>query len=181
LFLASKDETFGKFIAFIKKVEKRVGHSFVCLRSDHRTEFENSSFIEFCNEHGVEHNFSARRTPQQNEVVEHKNRTLKDMTRTMLIASGLGRNFWAEALNTSYYIINRCMIRPILNKTPYEIFKGRKPNIMHLRIFGLGLSNRSGRVGFVFGSKLNGLKTPRPEPDLFNKRVQKLDLNPFNF
>ena len=56
------------------------------------------------------------------------------MTRTMLIASGLPRNFWAEALNTSCYIINRCMIRPILNKTPYELFKGRKPNIMHLRV-----------------------------------------------
>ena len=45
----------------------------------------------------------------------------------------------------------------------------------------VGLSNRSGRVGFVLGSKLNRLKTPRPEPDLFNKRVQKPDLNPFNF
>jgi len=54
----------------------------------------------------------------------------------MLIASGLARNFWAEALNISCYIINRCTIRPILNKTPYELFKGRKPNIMHLRIFG---------------------------------------------
>ena len=58
------------------------------------------------------------------------------MTRTMLVASGLPRNFWAEALNTSSYIINRCMIRPILKKTPYELFKGRKPNIMHLRVFG---------------------------------------------
>ena len=58
------------------------------------------------------------------------------MTRTMLITSGLARNFWAEALNTSYYIINRCMIRPILNKTPYELLKGRKLNIMHLRVFG---------------------------------------------
>ena len=54
----------------------------------------------------------------------------------MLVASGLPRNFWAEALNTSCYIINRCMIRSILNKTPYELFKGRKPNIMHLRVFG---------------------------------------------
>jgi len=54
----------------------------------------------------------------------------------MLIASSLARNFWAEALSTSCYIINRCMIRPILNKTSYELFKGRKPNIMHLRIFG---------------------------------------------
>ena len=55
----------------------------------------------------------------------------------MLIVSSLAKNFWAEALNTSCYIINRCMIRPILNKTPpYELFKERKPNIMHLRIFG---------------------------------------------
>ena len=81
-------------------------------------------------------NSSAPRTPQQNGVVARKNRTLEDMTRTMLIAGGLARNFWAEALNTSCYIINRCMIRPILNKTPYELFKGRKPNIMRLRIFG---------------------------------------------
>jgi len=42
------------------------------------------------------------------------------------------------------------------------------------------LSNRLGRVGFVFGSKLNGLKTPQPEPDLFNKRVEKPNLKPFN-
>jgi len=136
LFLASKDETFGKFVAFIKKVEKRVRQSLVCLRSDHGTEFENSSFIDYCNEHGVEHNFSAPRTPRQNGVVERKSRTLEDMTRTMLIASGLARNFWAEALNTSCYIVNRCMIRPVLNKTPYELFKGRKPNIIHLRLFG---------------------------------------------
>ena len=47
LFLASKDETFGKFITFIKKVEKRVGHSLVCLRSDHGIEFENSSLVSF--------------------------------------------------------------------------------------------------------------------------------------
>ena len=99
-------------------------------------EFENSHFIDFCSEHSVEHNFSTPRTPQQNGVVERKNITLEDMTRIMLIASGLARNFCAEALNTSRYIINRCVIRPILNKTPYELFKGRKPNIMHLRIFG---------------------------------------------
>jgi len=64
LFLGSKDETFEKFITFLKKVEKRVGHSLVCLRSDHGTEFENSRFIDYCTEHGVGHNFSAPRIPQ---------------------------------------------------------------------------------------------------------------------
>jgi len=58
------------------------------------------------------------------------------MTRTILIASGLPRSFWAEALNASCYIINRCLTRPILNKTAYELFKGKKPNIIHLRLFG---------------------------------------------
>jgi len=123
LFLASKDETFEKFLVFLKRPEKRVGLSLICLRSDHGKEFENSSFIDFCNEHGVDHNFSAPRTPQQSGVVKRKNRTLDDITRTMLIASGLPRYFWAEALNTSCYIINHCMNRPILNKTPYD-FQG---------------------------------------------------------
>ena len=72
LFLASKDETFEQFLIFIKKIEKRVRHSLICLRSDHGTEFENASFIDYCNEHGVDHNFSAPRTPQQNGVVERK-------------------------------------------------------------------------------------------------------------
>ena len=124
-----------KFLVLLKKVEKRVGHLLVSLRSDHGKEFENSSFIKYCNEHGVDHNCFAPRTPQQNRVVERKSRTLEDMTRTMLVVSGHLRNFWAEALNTSCYIINRCMIRPIINKT-YELFKGRKLNIMHLRVFG---------------------------------------------
>ena len=39
-------------------------------------------------------------------------------------------------MNTACYIINRCMIRPLLNRTPYELLKGRKPNIRHLRVFG---------------------------------------------
>lgn len=124
LFLALNDESFEKFLVLLKKIEKRGGHSLVSLRFDHGNEFENSSFIDYCNEHGVDHNFSTPRTPQQNGVAERKNRTLEDMTRTMLVTSSLPRNFWAEALNTLCYIINRCMIRPILNRIPYEFFKG---------------------------------------------------------
>ena len=43
---------------------------------DHRREFENIDFEDYCNEHGINHNFLAPRTPQQNGVVERKNRTL---------------------------------------------------------------------------------------------------------
>ncbi|XP_021747543.1 uncharacterized protein LOC110713397 [Chenopodium quinoa] len=118
------------------KIQKISGHFIVHLKSDHRTEFENSRFDEFCRENGMNHNFSAPRTPQQNGVVERKNRTLEEMARTMLIASGLPRNFWAKAVNTACYILNRVTIRSIINKTPYELFRGRKPNISHLKAFG---------------------------------------------
>ena len=91
--MASKDESFEKFLVLLKKIKKRVGHSLVSLRSYHGEEFENSSFIEYCNEHGVDNNFSSPRTPQQNGVVERKNKTLENITRTMLVTSGLPRNF----------------------------------------------------------------------------------------
>ncbi|GAB2299566.1 hypothetical protein Dimus_038569 [Dionaea muscipula] len=136
MFLSSKDQTYDKFVSLVRKMERQTGHQLVTIRSDHGTEFKNSNFISFCHEHGVVHNFSTPRTPQQNGVVERKNRTLEDMARTMLIASNLPKYFWAEAVSTACYIINRVMIRPILKKTPYELFKGRKPNITHFRTFG---------------------------------------------
>ena len=58
------------------------------------------------------------------------------MARTMLCENNLPKYFWEEAINTSCYVINKILIRPILSKTPYELYKGRKPNISHLRSFG---------------------------------------------
>ena len=58
------------------------------------------------------------------------------MARTILIASGLPRNFWAEAVNTACYILNRVLIRPITSKTPCELFKGVKSNISYFHVFG---------------------------------------------
>jgi len=74
----------------------------------------------FCEKHGINHNFSAPRTPQQNVVVERKNRSLEELTRTMLNENSLPKYFWADAINTASYVLNRVLIRPILKKTPYE-------------------------------------------------------------
>ena len=54
----------------------------------------------------------------------------------MLSESFLPKYFWVDVVSTSCYVMNRVLIRPILKKTPYEIFNGRKPNICHLRVFG---------------------------------------------
>lgn len=59
------------------------------IRSDHGGEFDNHSFELICNEKGYEYNFLAQRTPQQNGVVERKNRVLWEMTRSILNENGL--------------------------------------------------------------------------------------------
>ena len=63
--------------------------------------------MDYCDEHGISHNFSTSRTPQQNSVVERKkNRILEEMASAIFIASGLPRNFWSETVNTASYILN---------------------------------------------------------------------------
>ncbi|GAV67912.1 hypothetical protein CFOL_v3_11415 [Cephalotus follicularis] len=58
------------------------------------------------------------------------------MCRTILNENQLPKYFWAEAINTSAYVLNRSSIRLILKKTPYELWRGRKPNIGYFRTFG---------------------------------------------
>ena len=60
-----------------------------------------------------------------------------EMARTMLIESNLPRKFWAEAINTACYIINRAMVRNSSKKISYEMFKGKKSSLAHFIIFGI--------------------------------------------
>ncbi|GJX80347.1 retrovirus-related pol polyprotein from transposon TNT 1-94 [Tanacetum coccineum] len=75
-------------------------------------------------------------TPQSNGMVERKNRTLQEMSRTMLNEQSLPQKFWCNAVDTSTYILNRILIRAILGKTPYELLRGRKPTLGYFRVFG---------------------------------------------
>jgi transposase InsO family protein len=77
------------------------------IRSDNGTEFKNSQIERFLEEEGIKHEFSSPNTPQQNGVVERKNRTLLDMERTMLDEYKTPSRFWAEAINAACYSINR--------------------------------------------------------------------------
>ena len=106
------------------------------MRSDHGGEFENALFLEFCDIHGYTHNFSSPWTPQQNGVVECKNRTLHEMARTIIQDYDLPLYFWAEVTQAACYIINCVPIRPIIKKTPYELFRKQTLNIVHLRPVG---------------------------------------------
>ncbi|GJX30164.1 retrovirus-related pol polyprotein from transposon TNT 1-94 [Tanacetum coccineum] len=136
-FLKDKTEAFDQFEIFSKKIQNQLGCTIVSIRTDHGREFDNEvQFGEFCNANGITHNFSAPRTPQSNGVVERINRTLQEMSRTMLNEQSLPQKFWCNAVDTSTYILNRILIRAILGKTPYEILRGRKPTLDYFRVFG---------------------------------------------
>ncbi|GJU74556.1 retrovirus-related pol polyprotein from transposon TNT 1-94 [Tanacetum coccineum] len=136
-FLKDKTKAFDQFKIFSKKIQNQLGCTIVSIRTDHGREFDNEvQFGEFCNANGITHNFSAPRTPQSNGVVERKNRTLQEMSRTMLNEQSLPQKFWCNAIDTSTYILNRILIRAILGKTPYEILRGRKPTLDYFRVFG---------------------------------------------
>jgi hypothetical protein len=68
--------------------------------------------------------------------VERKNRVLLEMPQVMIHSKNLAQHFWGEAINTAYHIINRVYLGPETIKTPYEIWRGKKPTVKYFWIFG---------------------------------------------
>jgi len=121
-FLRSKVNAYDVLSNFCTQIQSEKEMKILKVRSDHGGEFENESFETFCEIHGIFHEFSSPRTPQQNGVVERKNRTLQEMARTMIHENNLAKHLWAEAVNTTCYVQNMIYSRPILAKTAYELF-----------------------------------------------------------
>ena len=63
-------------------------------------------FDTYLHENGIKRQLTTAHTPQQNGVVERRNRTVMEMARCMALGKGLPRSFWAEAVNTAVYILN---------------------------------------------------------------------------
>ncbi|GJR03552.1 retrovirus-related pol polyprotein from transposon TNT 1-94 [Tanacetum coccineum] len=136
LFLRSKDETPEVLKDFLTMIQRNLQAQVISVRTDRGTEFLNKTLHAYFKEEGIEHQTSTPRTPEQNGVVERRNRTLVEAARTMLSASKLPLSFWAEAVATACYTQNRSIIISTHGKTAYHIINDRKPSIKHLHIFG---------------------------------------------
>ncbi|GJU37838.1 putative ribonuclease H-like domain-containing protein [Tanacetum coccineum] len=170
---------------------RSINHKTYCLvitndfsRCDNGTEFKNRDIIELCGSKGIKREYSNARTPQQNGVAERKNRTLIEAARTMLADSFLPNTFWAEAVSTVCYVLNRVLVTKPQNKTPYELITGKIPIISYIRPFGchvtilntidhLGKFEGKSDEGFLVGYSLNSkafrvynLETKRVEENL---------------
>ncbi|GKB70816.1 retrovirus-related pol polyprotein from transposon TNT 1-94 [Tanacetum coccineum] len=135
-FLRSKDETLEIIKKFITQAQLNYKAKVCKIRTDNGTEFKNATLKAHYEKLGIMQQFSIARTPQQNGVVERRNRTLVEAARTMLIFSRLPEFLWAEAVATTCFTQNRSIIHTRYNKTPYELLRGRKPNIAYFHVFG---------------------------------------------
>ncbi|GJZ66163.1 zinc finger, CCHC-type containing protein [Tanacetum coccineum] len=135
-FLKSKDEAFETFKEFKLKVENEVGKKLRSFRTDRGGEFTSREFTRYCKENGILRQLTAPYSPQQNGIVERRNRSVMSTTRSMLKAMHMPQIFWAEAIRHGVYVLNRVPTKALKDSTPYEALKGRKPNLKHLRIFG---------------------------------------------
>ena len=133
----------------------------------------------FCTRSSISQEFSAPITPQQNGVVERKNRVIQEMARAMLYNKDMARNLLGEAVNTACHTVNKLYFRSSTKKTPYELWKERKPNVKYFRIFG--------SICFILRDRENvGKFDPRSDEGIFlgystskayrvyNKRTRKV-------
>jgi transposase InsO family protein len=133
--IREKSDAFDTAQNLFKKIQVEQNCQIVRIRSDHGREFENSKFEEFCHSY-FNQEFSSPITPQHNGAVERKNRIIQEMARVMIHSKNLAQHFWGEAVNSAYHIINRVYLRPETNKTPYEIWRGKKPTVKYFKTFG---------------------------------------------
>ncbi|GKB94960.1 retrovirus-related pol polyprotein from transposon TNT 1-94, partial [Tanacetum coccineum] len=107
-----------------------------CLRTDNGTEFVNQTLREYYEKVGISHETSVARSPQQNGVVERRNRTLIEAARTMLIYAKAPLFLWAEAVATACYTQNRSIVRLRHGKTPYELLHDKLLDLSFFHVFG---------------------------------------------
>ena len=111
--------------------------SSLMLRSDGGGEYNNKAFDEFCFAQGIKQEMTAPYSPHQNGVAERRWKTVGDMPGCLLKKANLPNSSWARAVDVVFYLTNRCLscnLPP--NKTPFELFYGRKPDLSNLKVFG---------------------------------------------
>ncbi|GKE05449.1 retrovirus-related pol polyprotein from transposon TNT 1-94 [Tanacetum coccineum] len=134
--LRSKDEAPDFIIKFLKMIQVRLKVPVRRIRTDNGTEFVNQTLREYYEKVGISHETSVARSPQQNGVVERRNRTLIEAARTMLIYAKAPLFLWAEAVATACYTQNRSIIRLRHDKTPYELLHDKLPDLSFFHVFG---------------------------------------------
>ncbi|KAG6467876.1 hypothetical protein ZIOFF_072440 [Zingiber officinale] len=134
--LIAKNDAFQAFKKVKFLTENKTEHKIKTLRTDRDDEFLSTEFIRLCENEGIERHLTTPYTPQQNGVVERGNRTVMAMVRSLLKGTHMQARFWGEAVRHVVYMLKRLRTKVLGECTPFEAWKGRKPHLAHLRVFG---------------------------------------------
>lgn len=134
-FLEKKSQVCESFENFRAQVENQAEKKIKKLRTDNGTEYVNSKMKKIMLKNGYVHQTTIPFTPEQNGTAERMNRTLLEKARCMMAEANLPKKFWAEAVNTAAYLVNRSPCKST-SKTPEELWSGKQPNVSHLKVFG---------------------------------------------
>jgi hypothetical protein len=134
--LQRKDQACEAFVKYKADVENVTGCKVKTLRSDRGGEFLAGQFAKVCEQAGIKRHFTAPYSPQQNGVVERRNRTVMEMARALLKSMKIPGRYWGEGVRHAVYLLNRLPTKVLGDKTPYEAWNDRKPSLGHLRVFG---------------------------------------------
>jgi transposase InsO family protein len=134
--LKSKDEVFSKFKEFKTLIENLSERKIKILRSYNGGEYTSKEFVNFCKDFGIKRELTTPYNPQQNGVVERKNRTIMEVMKTMIHDRDLPMCLWEKVAMTVVYVQNRLSHSSLGLKTLKEIFTRKKIEVSHLKIFG---------------------------------------------
>ncbi|GJW19278.1 retrotransposon protein, putative, ty1-copia subclass [Tanacetum coccineum] len=133
--LKHKHEVFETFKVFKNEVENQLGKTIKALRSDRGGEYISQEFKDYLKACGIVQQLTPPYTPQHNGVSERRNRTLLDMVRSMMNLTTLPLSFWDYALESAARILNMVPTKKV-DKTPYELWFGKVPNLSYLKVWG---------------------------------------------
>nr|GEX37209.1 retrovirus-related Pol polyprotein from transposon TNT 1-94 [Tanacetum cinerariifolium] len=179
-FLRLKDETLEVVIKFLKQIQVGLNKTVRFIRTDNGTEFVNHDLTHYYESVSIFHQKSVLRTPQQNAIVERRNRTLVKAARTMLIFSKALMFHWAESVATACYTQNRSLIHTRHKKTACELMHNKKPDLTFLCIFGAlcYLTNDSKGLGKLQPTANIGIfvgyAPSRKGYKIYNKRTRRI-------
>ncbi|KAL1483376.1 hypothetical protein MTO96_033244 [Rhipicephalus appendiculatus] len=134
--MKTKNEVLQNFDKYRRMVENIHNTKVKTLRSDDGGEYKSKEFNMYLANHGIKHQLTIPGTPEQNGVAERMNQTVLDMTRCLLIESGVTKELWADAVVTTSYIRNKCPSKAVGGESPEALWTGGEVKLDHLRVFG---------------------------------------------
>ncbi|GJZ19516.1 retrotransposon protein, putative, ty1-copia subclass [Tanacetum coccineum] len=133
--LKHKHEVFETFKVFKNEVENQLEKTIKAIRSDRGGEYISQEFKDYLKANGIVQQPTLPYTPQHNGVSERRNHTLHDMVRSMMNLTTLPLSFWDYALESATRILNMVPTKKV-DKTPYEMWYGKVPNLSYLKVWG---------------------------------------------